>query len=102
MKEVNACLLAISEGTLTADLNQLETWFTKYQLKLVRRPGLGVFIEGTEIARRQALTSFICKQVNEHHSIVRKLYTKLFLTAAKNVINLGHYFAINFIDKISV
>ena len=37
----------ISEGTLTADLNQLETWFTKYQLKLVRRPGLGVFIEGT-------------------------------------------------------
>ena len=59
----------ISEGTLTADLNQLETWFTKYQLKLVRRPGLGVFIEGTEIARRQALTSFICKQVNEHHSI---------------------------------
>ena len=41
----------------------------KYQLLLVRRQGLGIFIEGTEIARRQALTSFICKQVNEHHSI---------------------------------
>ncbi len=59
----------ISEGTLTADLNQLKTWFTKYELKLIRRPGLGIFIKGTEIARRQALTSFICKQVNEQHSI---------------------------------
>lgn len=59
----------ISEGTLTADLNQLEVWLTKYQLRLIRRPGLGIFIEGTEIARRQALTSFICKQVSEHHSI---------------------------------
>lgn len=70
----------ISEGTLTADLNQLETWFTKYQLKLVRRPGLGIFIEGTEIARRQALTSFICKQVNEHHSI-GNLQDKKFLSS---------------------
>ena len=75
----------ISEGTLTADLNQLETWFTKYQLKLVRRPGLGVFIEGTEIARRQALTSFICKQVNEHHSI-GNLQDKKFLSD-RNFIN---------------
>lgn len=70
----------ISEGTLTADLNQLEPWFTKYQLTLVRRQGLGIFIEGTEIARRQSLTSFICQQVNEHHSI-GNLQDKNFLTS---------------------
>ena len=70
----------ISEGTLTADLNQLEVWFTKYQLNLIRRPGLGIFIEGIEIARRQALTSFICKQVNEHHSI-GNLQNKAFLSS---------------------
>lgn len=70
----------ISEGTLTADLNQLEDWFTKYQLRLIRRPGLGIFIEGTEIARRQALTSFICQQVNEHHSI-GNLQDKNFLSS---------------------
>lgn len=70
----------ISEGTLTADLNQLEPWFTKYQLTLVRRQGLGIFIEGTEIARRQALTSFICQQVSEHHSI-GNLQDKSFLTS---------------------
>lgn len=59
----------ISEGTLATDLNQLEPWFHKYQLLLIRRQGLGIFIDGTEIARRQALTSFICQQVNQHYSI---------------------------------
>ena len=40
----------ISEGTLATDLNQLEPWFHKYQLLLIRRQGLGIFIDGTEIA----------------------------------------------------
>lgn len=59
----------ISEGTLAADLNELEGWFSKYHLRLVRRPGLGILLEGEERHRRQALTAFICRQVNAHHSI---------------------------------
>ena len=55
----------ISEGTLTSDLNRLETWFHRYKLTLHRRQGLGIFIEGTEQAKRQAVTSFLCRQMNE-------------------------------------
>lgn len=55
----------ISEGTLTSDLNQLEPWFEKYHLKLTRRQGLGIFLEGSEIARRQAVTSHLCSQLNQ-------------------------------------
>lgn len=55
----------ISEGTLINDLNQIEPWFAKYHLTLIRRPGLGIFIEGSEIARRQAVTSHICSQLSQ-------------------------------------
>ena len=36
--------LGISDGTLTSDLNQLESWFEKYHLHLIRRQGLGIFL----------------------------------------------------------
>lgn len=57
--------LGISDGTLTSDLNQLENWFEKYHLNLVRRQGLGIFLEGSEISRRQAVTSHICSQLSQ-------------------------------------
>lgn len=55
----------ISEGTLFSSLHELSKWFRKYQLTVVRRPGLGIFIEGTEISRRQAATSFLSRQARE-------------------------------------
>ncbi|MDO4312327.1 MAG: BglG family transcription antiterminator [Eubacteriales bacterium] len=55
----------ISDGTLASDLNQIEPWFEKYHLTLVRRQGLGIFLKGSEIARRQAVTSHICSQLSQ-------------------------------------
>ena len=52
----------ISEGTLTSALNQIEKWFDKYHLRLVRRQGLGIFLTGSETARRQAVTSHLKDQ----------------------------------------
>ncbi len=62
--------LGISDGTLTNDLNQLESWFEKYHLNLVRRQGLGIFLEGSEISRRQAVTSHICSQLSQRKNSV--------------------------------
>lgn len=57
--------LGISEGTLANDLNLLEDWFKKYHLDLIRRPGLGIFLEGSEVSLRQAVTSHICSQLSQ-------------------------------------
>ncbi len=57
--------LGISDGTLANDLNQLEGWFEKYHLRLIRRQGLGIFLEGSEVSRRQAVTSHICSQLSQ-------------------------------------
>lgn len=64
----------ISDGTLASDLNQLAPWFAKYHLQIIRRPGLGIFLEGSETSRRQAATSCLCSQLNEkqYQGMLRK------------------------------
>ena len=58
--------LGISEGTLSADLDQVADWLETYKLHLVRRPGLGIFIEGSESSKRQAISAVVCEQFGEH------------------------------------
>lgn len=47
----------ISQGTLTRDLDALDKWLSTYQIKIVRRPGSGIMLEGSEIAFRQAIAN---------------------------------------------
>lgn len=47
----------ISDGTFANDLTQITPWFEKYGLKLIRRSGLGIFIEGKELEKRRAMTA---------------------------------------------
>ncbi len=47
----------ISEGTLSTDLDDLDKWLASYQIRLVRRPGVGIFLEGSETAYRQAIAN---------------------------------------------
>ncbi|MGI6008425.1 MAG: PRD domain-containing protein [Ruminococcus sp.] len=61
-----ATRLSISESTLLTDLNQLTPWFEKYQLQLHRRQGLGIFIEGSETARRQAAASSLFDRITRN------------------------------------
>lgn len=47
----------ISEGTLAKDLDVLNEWLSSYQVKILRRPGVGILLEGTETAYRQAIAN---------------------------------------------
>lgn len=49
----------ISEGTLFGDLDYLEEWLAKHDVRLIRRQGVGIFIEGEERAIRQAIVSAV-------------------------------------------
>ena len=49
----------ISDGTLSEDLDVLDTWLRDYNVQIIRRPGLGVFVEGTELAIRQAISNAV-------------------------------------------
>ena len=51
--------LAISENTLSGDLDRLEEWLTPHGLRLNRRPGVGVWISGTPEQRRRAVGTLL-------------------------------------------
>lgn len=47
----------ISEGTLGKDLDALDQWLSSYQVRILRRPGIGILLEGSETAFRQAIAN---------------------------------------------
>lgn len=62
-------ILNVSEGTLSNDLDKLEDWIRERELKLVRKPGLGIYIEGEEDKIRQAISSMVYEFVDEEQII---------------------------------
>ena len=47
-------LTNVSEATISHDLDEIEEWIEDYNLKLVRKPGLGVYLKGREKDIRRA------------------------------------------------
>jgi len=57
----------VSEGTISRDLDSLEGWMTQNNLKLIRKPGLGVYVEGDEGTIRRAIVNLIYENVDQSH-----------------------------------
>ena len=51
--------LMVSEHTLGSDLDWVEQWCSPYQIALCRRPGVGIWLEGSASARRRAVNSLL-------------------------------------------
>lgn len=49
----------VSEATVSGDLEAVEEWLNRYGLKVARKPGSGVAIEGSEGSYRKAIRAFI-------------------------------------------
>ncbi|WMJ86859.1 BglG family transcription antiterminator [Anaerocolumna sp. MB42-C2] len=58
-------LLEVTESTISTDLDKLRTWMDKFSLKINKKPGLGVYVEGNEISVRSAIITLIYEQVHE-------------------------------------
>jgi mannitol operon transcriptional antiterminator len=57
----------VSEGTISRDLDSLEGWMKQYSLKLIRQPGLGIYVEGSEGEIRRAIVNLIYENVDQNH-----------------------------------
>ncbi len=56
----------VSESTISNDLDEIEHWFAKFHLTIVRRPGLGISLQGKESDYRRALMRIISKSIQEN------------------------------------
>lgn len=54
----------VSEATISGDLEAIETWLNCYGLFIVRKPGSGVYVKGTEKNYRAAIRAFIEENMN--------------------------------------
>ncbi len=55
--------LGVAEMTVAHDISALEPWLEKRGLRLTRKPGIGVFIEGEESRIRRAILDLVYKQM---------------------------------------
>ncbi|PRX21128.1 BglG family transcriptional antiterminator [Orenia metallireducens] len=51
--------LAVTEATISYDLNKVAKWFEKRGLSLVRKQGVGVYLKGSEASFRRAVIDFL-------------------------------------------
>lgn len=56
----------ISEGTLYGDLDALSEWLKDYKITISRRPGVGICLEGSEAAYRQAIANAAFEFLDEN------------------------------------
>ncbi len=62
----------VSEATISTDLEAVEKWLNKYQLRVIRRPGSGTAIQGSEENYRRAIRAFIDENIDT--DMIREAY----------------------------
>lgn len=55
----------ISEGTFSTDLDEAGKWLEQYHIRIIRRPGLGILLEGNESSYRQAIANIVYESMDE-------------------------------------
>lgn len=58
--------LGVSESTIAKDLEALQPWLDKNHLTIVKRPGYGVTLKGSESDYREAMQRFINENTDEY------------------------------------
>lgn len=59
-------LFGVSETTISTDLEAVENWLMRYELKVLRKPGSGVEIVGSEENYRRAIRFFIDENLDSN------------------------------------
>ncbi len=57
--------LGVSASTISNDLDKVEAWLENYDLHLVRKTGLGVYVEGKEADFRRAMIALLYENTSE-------------------------------------
>ena len=92
-------LLKTSEGTLSNDLDSIEDWLKSFNIKLVRKPGLGVYVEGKENDYRKALTNILYETLEEKE-LINLLKGSLITNRENGIVEFSiENRLLNFIDK---
>ncbi|WP_455543425.1 BglG family transcription antiterminator [Intestinibacter sp.] len=91
--------LKISEGTLNNDFIDIEEWLNSFSIKLIRKPGTGIYVKGSEKDIRNAQVRLIYNSFDEQEliNLVKNVGNNI---QVKNVIEISsENRLLNLIDK---
>lgn len=89
-------LLNVTDATISNDLDKIEPWIKSMNMNLVRKPGLGVYLEGLEKDIRKAIISHIYENIHEQ-DILNLLYSKKKKT--NELVSDADKFLLDLVDK---
>lgn len=91
--------LKVSEGTLSNDLYGIEDWLKAFDIKLIRRQGVGIYLEGNEKNYRKVLSDILYRTLEEKE-LIKLLKKSLNSPSSENSIEFSiENRMLNFIDK---
>lgn len=91
--------LKVSEGTLSNDLDEIEDWLKAFDIKLIRRQGVGIYLEGNEKNYRKVLSDILYRTLEEKE-LIKLLKKSLNSPSSENSIEFSiENRMLNFIDK---
>ena len=61
--------LKISEGILNNDLYELENWLNQFNIKIIKRQGVGIYLEGSEENYRKVLSNILYSAIGQNKII---------------------------------
>ena len=64
-----SCQFGVSEATISSDLEAVKEWMNQQGLQIIKRPGSGILIEGSEEIYRKAIGTFLNENADMHSLI---------------------------------
>lgn len=94
--------LKVTEATISNDLDKLEPWFAKHHIQLVRKQGLGVYIEGNEKSFREAIVDLLYKHFTQEQLMdILTSYTYTFTDKMKLELSISNHL-LHFIEPKTI
>lgn len=96
--------LKVSEGTLSNDLDETEEWLQKFRITLVRKQGVGIYLQGEEESYRKILSELLHSTI-DHEEIIGLLknpseYKEGYLNIKKNILRVLDVHILKIIQRV--
>lgn len=83
-----AQMFQVSEATISKDFDQIEQKLQKYHIKLLRKTGKVITVEGNEINKRKAISEIIRMDMNNQQTINDEMYSFLQNPSETSILNM--------------
>lgn len=99
-----SAMFGVSEATISGDLEYADGWFAQDHIEIIRKPGYGVVLKGSEKNYRAAMQRFINENINDGEIrtiLARSVEASDFMVKEEKPKNIYDLFSNEILGKVS-